>query len=306
MKFGLQLQNAGAGASADSILEVARAAERLDFDSVWMFDHLFTPVGLESKYPYSRDGSYPLTPDDPFFDPLALFGVIAGATERVKIGTGVLIAAYRAPVVLGKVLASIENFGPGRILLGLGGGWMREEFEAVGLTRERRGDRLGEYIRALRTLWSGKPNSFEGEFYSWTEAGTLPAPTQPIPIIVGGHADAALKRAATLGDGWAVSSAGGQGTGIDAISERLKKLEQFRNDAGRNNEAFEVVCPQVLWFSDEPNERMPLTGPPDAIAGSIKKLAEAGVTTIDLLVFGESKLIVENAERFAEEVRPLL
>src|SRR5688572_29355281 len=125
-------------------MTVARAAERLDFDGIWMFDHLFTPTGLESKYPYSGDGSYALGPADPFFDPLGVFGVVAGATERITMGTAVLIAAYRHPLVLGKVLASIENFAPGRIVLGLGAGWMKEEFEAVGITRDRRGARLEE------------------------------------------------------------------------------------------------------------------------------------------------------------------
>ena len=148
MRFGVHLPSAQPAVSAAGITEVVLAAERLGYDSVWMFDHLFTPAGLDSKYPYTRDGSYPMSPDDPFFDPLGLFGVIAGLTDRIRIGTGVLIAAYRHPIVLGKTLATIERFAPERLVLGVGAGWMREEFEAVGVDhrparRATRGVRRG-------------------------------------------------------------------------------------------------------------------------------------------------------------------
>jgi len=303
MEIGLHLPSAQPGASAQGVMDVARAAERLEFDAVWMFDHLFTPTGLESLYPYSRDGSYAMSPEDPFFDPLALFGVLAGATERLKIGTGVLIGAYRHPIVLAKTLSSIEQFAPGRLILGIGSGWMKEEFEAVGITRDRRGARLSEYIRALRTTWEPKPTSFEGEFYNWPEGGFLPAPTAPIPLIVGGHSDAALKRAATLGDGWAIATGRGQGSGLDAARARLEVLDGYLEENGRDRSGFELLYQGLLWISDKPNPRMPLTGPPDAIAESLAALKEMGVTMVDLIVFGPADVVVEVATRFAEEVR---
>ncbi len=213
MRFGLHLPSAQPGANVEDVMAVARTAEELQFDSVWMFDHLFTPTALASKYPYSRDGSYAMTAADPFFDPIALYGVLAGATSKLRIGTGVTIAAYRHPIVLGKMLASIENFAPGRIVLGLGRGWMREEFEGVGVGFDRRGARLEEYIKALRAIWSGEPASFRGEFYSWQEAGFLPAPTTHLPILLGGHGEEALRRTAELGDGWVITTGKGQGAG---------------------------------------------------------------------------------------------
>ncbi|MGH2695198.1 MAG: TIGR03619 family F420-dependent LLM class oxidoreductase [Actinomycetota bacterium] len=225
MEIGVHLPSAQSGANASDVLAVARAAERAEFDTVWMFDHLFTPTDLGSSYPYSRDGSYPLSPQDPFFDPLAVFGVLAGATERIKLGTIVLIAAYRHPIVLAKALASIENFAPGRLILGVGAGWMREEFDALGVSPRRRGDRLVEYVQALRAIWSEGPTDFRGDFYSFPEGGFLPAPTAPIPIIFGGHSDAALRRAAQHGDGWAIATARGQGSGIDAVARRLEGAE---------------------------------------------------------------------------------
>jgi probable F420-dependent oxidoreductase len=306
MKFGLHLPNAGPGSSAEGILEIVKAAERLSFDSVWMYDHLFTPTGLDSKYPYSREGEYPLSADDPFFDPIGLYGVIAGATDRIGMGTAVLIPTYRNPIVLGKILATIENFAPGRITLGVGAGWMREEFDAVGVAYERRGARLSEYIKALRTIWSNKSSSFDGEFYSWTDAGFLPNPTQPIPIIVGGHSERALRRAAELGDGWAVVTRRDQGYGVEAMGERIDLVNSYRAEAGRADEPFEFEVSHALWFSDQPNPKLPFTGPPDAIASSIKQLEDMGVGTIDLMVFGPPQVIIENAERFSEEVRASL
>lgn len=306
MRFGLHLPSAQPGANAADVLAVAKTAERLELDSVWMFDHLFTPVELDSKYPYSRDGSYGLSSTDPFYDPMGLYGVLAGATQRIRIGTGVTIAAYRHPVVLGKILATIENFAPGRVVLGLGRGWMREEFDALEVPFDKRGARLEEYIRALRSIWSGEPAEFEGKFYSWPRAGFLPAPTAHLPILIGGHGDQALRRAAELGDGWVVTTGKGQGNGIDAVAARLDILRDFTDKAGRDFSELEIVYPNLLWFNDHPNPKMPLTGPPDEIAASIKRLDDIGVATAHLIVFGPGPLVCETAERFAEEVLPLL
>lgn len=306
MDIGLHLPSAQPGAHAAGILQVARAAEEVGFDSVWMFDHLFTPVGLESPYPYSRDGSYALTDSDPFFDPLALFGVLAGATDKVKIATGVLVAAYRHPIVLAKTLASIENFAPGRIVLGMGAGWMREEFDAVGVPYDKRGAVLEEYIGALRALWSGESTDFEGTFFSWPKAGFLPAPTSPIPIILGGHSDRAVERAARVADGWAVVTGKGQGRGLEGAATRIGFVTRALESNGRDPATFTLAFQHALWFTDEPSTSMPFVGPPDHIAASIKSLADLGVSMIDLIVIGPAEVMVENARRFSEEVRPLL
>lgn len=306
MEIGIHLPSAQPGASADGILQVAGAAEQHGFDAVWMFDHLFSPVDIESKYPYSREGDYPMSATDPFFDPIGLFGVLAAEFERLKLGTSVLIPAYRNPVVLGKILATIENFAPGRIVLGVGAGWMKEEFDATDVDYDKRGARLVEYIKALRAIWSGEPSSFDGKFYSWVEAGFLPAPTTPIPIIIGGHGDKALERAAKYADGWAVVVGKGQGRGIEGAAARIDLLRSHLEREGRDPSDFHLQYTNVLWFSDQPNEKLPLTGPPEHIAGSIKQLEDLGIDMIDLAVFGPAPLIAETAERFATEVRPLL
>ncbi len=204
------------------------------------------------------------------------------------------------------MLATIENFAPGRIILGVGAGWMKEEFDATGIDYDNRGARLVEYIRALRAIWSGEPCSFEGRFYSWVEAGFLPAPTKPIPIIIGGHGDKTLERAAKYADGWAVVVGKGQGRGIEGAAARIDLLRTHLEKEGRDPADFHLQYTNVLWFSDHPNEKLPLTGPPEHIAGSIKQLEDLGVDMIDLAVFGPAELIAETADRFATEVRPLL
>ncbi len=285
-------------------MEVALAAEALGFDAVWAFDHLMTPVALSSQYPYAR--SYPIAPTDPIFDPLALFGVLAGKTSRIKLGTGVLISAYRHPIVLAKILASIERFAPGRLVLGLGAGWMREEFDALGVPFERPGARLEEIVGALRAIWREAPSGFDGALYRWPEAGFAPAPSRPIPILIGGHSDVALERAARVGDGWAIALGRGQGAGVDAIVSRLATLRELRARRGDAGRPFELLCQNTLAFADAANPKLPFVGPAEVIADNLRRLRDAGVTMVDLAVHGPPSSIVEVARRFVDEVRPRL
>ena len=211
MEFGLHLPNAGPFANGPDIVRTAQRAEELGFHSVWLFDHLFTPVELESKYPYSPDGSYPMLPELPFFDPVAVMGVVAGATQRIRFGTRVLIPTYRHPVVLAKELATIDAMAGGRMILGVGAGWMAEEFEAVDVGMDDRFSRMDEHLALMRAAWQQGVSEHHGRFYSHVKAGFGPQPPgegNTIPLIVGGHGDAALRRAARYGDGWAVSAAG--------------------------------------------------------------------------------------------------
>ena len=299
MHVGLQLDHAGSGATAAGVRARAQHAEEHGMDSVWLFDHVLTPVTLRSPYPY--DSSYPLVAEDPFLDPLGVIGVLAGATSRIQIGTQVLVAPYRHPIVLGKVLATIEQFAPGRLICGLGSGWMREEFDALGVPFAGRGVRMDEYVAALRTIWSGTPAAYEGSVYRWEAAGFNPAPTQPIPILLGGHVAPARARALRLGDGWATIL-----TALEdpSLAGSLRWLQGFRTEleaAGRDPASYELlVCEQPLVFADRPDPAAPLSGPPEAIAETLHRLRDAGVTMISVLADEAS------VERFGDEVRPLL
>ena len=296
MEFGLHLPNAGPFASGPDIVRVAREAEAMGFHSVWLFDHLFTPVHLESKYPYTADGSYLMSPEFPFYDPVAVMAAVAGATRRIKFGTRVLIATYRHPVVLAKELATIDDIaGGGRLLLGVGAGWMAEEFDAVDIPMEHRFARMDEHIALMRAAWQHGTSAFQGRFYSHLEAGFRPQPPGPgntIPIIVGGHGDAALRRAARYGDGWAVSAAGAAMFGdlVGAVRERLETLAQFCKEEGRSLDDLLLVS-QASLRTD---------------ADGLKAQADLGVDVIDLMAFGSPDDVLAQARAFIDDVAPQL
>jgi probable F420-dependent oxidoreductase len=297
--LGLQLDHAGAGVSAEAMLRQARHAEGCGLDSVWLFDHLLTPVVLRSHYPY--DVAYGLRPEDPILDPLGVIGVLAGATSRIQLGTEVFVAPYRHPIVLGKALATIERFAPGRLICGLGSGWMQEEFDALGVPFAARGTRMDEYVAALRAVWSGTPVAFDGTAYGWEAAGFNPAPTSPVPILLGGHAPRARARAIRLGDGWATILTALPDPSMAGSLQWLEAFRREREEAGRGGDGFEVlVCEQPVRFSAEPDPGEPLSGPPEAIAEAIARLRDAGVTKIAVLADDEG------VARLAEEVRPIL
>jgi probable F420-dependent oxidoreductase len=297
--LGLQLDHAGAGVSAEAVLRQARHAEACGLDSVWLFDHVLTPVTLRSRYPY--DVAYGLRPEDPILDPLGVIGVLAGATARIQLGTEVFVAPYRHPIVLGKALATIERFAPGRLICGLGSGWMQEEFDALGIPFAARGARMDEYVAALRTVWSGTPAGFDGTVYRWEASGFNPAPTRPVPVLLGGHAPRARARALRLGDGWATILTALPDPSLAGSLAWLEAFRREREEAGRADGGFEIlVCEQPVVFAAEPDPAEPLSGPPEAIAEAIARLGEAGVTKLAVLADDET------VSRLAAEVRPLL
>jgi probable F420-dependent oxidoreductase len=287
MRFGLHLPNAGFVPEGAGVVRVAQAAEAAGFDSVWLFDHLFTPTHLESKYPYTADGSYLMTAELPFADPVAVMAAIAGATSTIKFGTRVLIATYRHPVVLAKELATIDFIAGGRMLLGVGAGWMAEEFDAVDVPMADRFARMDEHIEVMRNCWKGIA-SHSGRFYSHVEAGFGPTPAQPIPVIIGGHGDAALRRAARYGDGWAVSAPGDAllAEGFDAVASRLTRLRELCDLEGRDFDSLLLVSQCT---------------PADTVE-SLEHQAALGIDIVDLMVFGGEQQVIEQGSQFLADV----
>jgi probable F420-dependent oxidoreductase len=303
MRYGLTLVHSGEDASAEGILGATLVAERLGLAGVWVYDHLMKPAVVRSTYPYAPDGVFPETADTPFYDPLALFGVLSSRTSRIRVGAEVFVAPYRHPIVLAKTLATLEQFAPGRLVCGLGAGWMEEEFDAVGVPYGRRGARLAEYVQALRAVWSGAPVAFEGEFYRWAEAGFLPAPTTPIPILLGGHADVAVRRAARIADGFIAIAGPGETGSVDDFRARLQRVRGFLDEAGRDPAAYQIVLSEILLeFEPEPDPERLLVGPADLLKERVAMLAELGVDEIMLLVRGGPGRIEEVAGRFLAEV----
>lgn len=203
MKFGLAFASS-IGTDSASALEIAKVAEEVGFESVWGGEHVIFPSTIESRYPYTADGKVPATPETPIPDPLIWLAYVAAAAPTMRLGTCILILPQRNPLVLAKELATLDHLTDGRVELGIGVGWMKEEFDALGVPWERRGRRNDEYVEALRTIWSGPHVEYHGEFVDFEPLTCTPLPAQGagIPILVGGDSEVAIRRAARLADGY--------------------------------------------------------------------------------------------------------
>lgn len=203
MKFGLAFANVGPCVDPRAATLFAQAAEKAGFESIWTVEHVVVPSGYQSVYPYDPSGKMPGPEDSDIPDPLIWLAWVAAATSRIKLATGILILPERNPVVLAKEVATLDLLSGGRVLLGIGVGWLKEEFEAIGVPFERRGARSDEYVAAMRALWTQEKATHQGEFSRFTDCILRPRPAQAsVPIHVGGHTDAAARRAGRLGDGF--------------------------------------------------------------------------------------------------------
>lgn len=204
MKFGLRYCNTGPYVEPGPAVELLQAAEEAGFESAWTVEHTVVPGGYESPYPYSEDGKMAGGRlDIPLPDPLIWMSYVAAQTEHIKLATGILILPQHSPVVVAKQIATLDAMSGGRVLLGIGVGWLREEFEAIGADFETRAARMDEYIEVLRGLWRDEAPSFSGKFVRFKEAYCRPQPVDArVPIIIGGHSKAAARRAGRLGDGF--------------------------------------------------------------------------------------------------------
>ncbi len=203
VRYGFYLPTRGQTATPEALETLVTRGEALGFSSVMIADHLVFPVTIKSKYPYTVTGVFPGQGD--VLDQLSLMAFVAAKTTRLRLVTSVMIVPYRNPVLTAKALATIDVLSKGRVTLGVGVGWMREEFEALGTPDfDRRGAVTDEYLRIFKTLWTESPASFSGRFYRFGPLTCSPHPVQKPhpPIWVGGHSKAALRRAARLGDGW--------------------------------------------------------------------------------------------------------
>ncbi len=235
MKFGLAFA-ASIGIDGDDALELCRRAEAAGFESVWGGEHVIMPSAIDSRYPYTADGKVPAVPDTPIPDPLIWLAFVAAVAPTLRLGTCILIVPQRNPLVLAKELATLDRLSGGRVELGLGVGWLREEFDALGVPWERRGARNDEYIEAMRLLWSGPEVEFHGEFVDFPPVTCSPRPVQPsIPILVGGDTDAAIHRAVRIADGYFP----GEGE-VDRLASLIGRVREAAERAGRDPLSIEI------------------------------------------------------------------
>jgi probable F420-dependent oxidoreductase len=234
MKFGIAFANIITFAEPDGLVTLARGAEAAGFESVWTVEHVIYPEGYESAYPYDPSGRMAMDSGTPLPDPLLWLAFVAAASETLRLGTGILILPLRNPLVLAKELATLDHLSGGRVELGIGVGWLEEEFDALGVPFARRGARTDEYIEVLRSLWDGDHASHDGEFLSFADVSSNPKPTNGrVPIHVGGHSRAAAERAGRLGDGFF------PGTG--EIGDLVDIVRQTAAAAGRDPAAIEIT-----------------------------------------------------------------
>lgn len=246
------------GLPAEGYVEAARAAEQAGFSAVALSDHVVTPEKIESEYPYTPDGKPQYDPVWDFPDPWVTVGAMSAVTQRLEFFTNVFVLPARNPVLVAKALATAARLSGDRVRLGIGAGWMREEFELLEQRFGGRGKRMDEMIDVMRTLWSGGMVEHHGDAYDFDRLEMRPVPARPIPVFVGGHSEIALRRAARL-DGWI-----GVYYTIDELEEYCRRLFGYRAELGRADEPFEVVS-------------SPMAHPTPA---NLERLEAMGVTTI--------------------------
>lgn len=204
MKFGFLFANAGPFADPATLAYFAQSAEAVGIESLWTVEHVFVPLGYESEYPYAKGGKMPGGETTPIPDPLLPLAYVAALTKTIRLATGVMILPQRHPAYVAKELATLDVLSGGRAILGIGVGWLREEFAALGVPFDTRAARTREAVAAIRSLWRGEPEAFEGEFFRWGAVACYPKPVQRggVPIVIGGHTEIAAKRAARYCDGF--------------------------------------------------------------------------------------------------------
>ncbi len=292
MKFGFHLPHFGPYGGREAIAAVARRAEALGFDSVWAMDHLIIPEPHVAKF------------SSHIYEQFTVLGYLAGCTEKIKLGTSVTIVPYRHPIEMAKIVATLDGLSGGRVIFGAAVGWMKEEFDLLGVPFAERGARTDEALRLMKELWTSERPNFQGRFYRVSDARCEPKPVQKPhpPIWIGGTSRAALRRAVALGDGWHPV-----GLSPEQLQTKLADLRHIAQEHGRDLSTFEISIRLRLSFTDDPvaRRRHGLVGSPEAMVERIKQYEQLGVSTIVLdasFEFVPQDEMVATMERVWEQV----
>ena len=239
MKFGIVPINLGEFTDPQVLIPFVQKAERLGYESVWTAEHVIIPKHYDSVYPYNPSGKVPFRPDAAIIDPLVALTFIAAATTRLRLGTGVNILPQTNPLYLAKWASSIDHLSQGRLMLGLGIGWLQEEFAAIGVPFAQRGKRSDEYLAALKAVWSGQEVDFQGEFVRWQGFQMRPAPAQTggVPLVIGGVSAPAIRRTVRHGNGWYVI-----GKDLGEYRTHMRALDDECRRQARNRAELEITA----------------------------------------------------------------
>jgi probable F420-dependent oxidoreductase len=274
MQFGIMFANTGHGSTPEGAVALAQAAEQGGFTTAWTVEHVVVPSGYQSEYPYDPSGKMAGGAEQfDLPDPLIWMTWAAAHTTTLRLATGILIATQRNPLITAKEVATLDRLSGGRIDLGVGVGWLREEFDALGVPWERRGKRLDEYIEAMRALWTMDKAEYHGQFVDFENCISRPQPTTgTVPIVVGGHSEAAARRAGRLGDAFFPGTA--------AIEDLSGLIETMRRTAEGHSRDPDTI-PIYAGGAGKP-------GP--ALDARIGALAALGVSQVILPAFAPDRL----------------
>lgn len=302
--------------TAETAVALARRGEELGFNFAGVSDHIVIPKDIASRYPYSESGEFSGGGAGGWMEQLTFVSFLAAATARLRLLTSVMVLPHRNPVHTAKALATIDVLSGGRLIVGCGVGWMREEFEALGAPPfERRGAVGNEYLAAFKELWTSDSPEFHGEFVSFSNIQALPQPVQKPhpPIWIGGESPPALRRAGEFGDAWYPIGNNPRYPmrTIDQLKAGFERVRQNAASSGRGGDEIGLSF-SVGWYRDDGAEVLPdgsrrlLTGNPGQVAGDIRQLQEAGVGHLMLGMQSDTlEGTVRRMERFASEVKPL-
>ncbi len=282
MKFGLIPINIGVE-SVDQMVGLAQLAEKSGYESVWTFEHVIVPLDYQSKYPYDASGKMGAAPESPFVDPLLALTAVAASTKTLRLGTGVNILSQVNPLYMAKQAASLDFISNGRFMLGVGIGWLREEFEALGVPFERRGARFDDYVVAMKKVWSGEVVEHQSDFINWSGFKSFPLPVQKphLPVVMGGAAGKIYERIAKHGNGWFAP--------IGDPEELKAALAQLRAVCDEHDRDFAEIEITTMW---------PGRGGKEAVA----IMADAGAHRLVVPTFALGANPVEGIQKLAEEV----
>ncbi len=268
MEIGLILPNTGAMAAKDGILAIADRAESLGLDALWTADHLALPRTSRSTYPYARGrATGGMNPNHKIIEPLIVLATVAGRTERIKLGVSIYIIPFRHPLVNAKSIASLDEMSGGRVIMGVGLGWIEEEYAALGVPWEKRGAVMDEQLRYMREVWTKEEPEFHGEFFEISGTGFAPKPPQgTVPLWIGGNSNFAMRRAAALGDGLHF---------IDLTPAELEEhINRFRDICGKAGRAPEEVTLSIRSTVRIMPQRVPEEERSIPIVGSVEQIVD--------------------------------
>ena len=315
MKYGFTLPGRGPLATPETLGRIARRGEELGYDAVFTGDHILVPLNIASPYPYTESGEFPGSPSGESMEQLTLLAFLAGQTAAIRLVTSVIIVPHRNPLVAAKALATLDVLSGGRLVVGVGVGWMREEFEALGLPPfEERGAVTDEYLRAFKELWTSDAPEFDGKYVRFRDISFLPKPVQQPhpPIWVGGESRPALRRTAELADGW--YPLGSNPTFPMATPQQLaaglERLAAYARRFGRDPAEIDTIYrTHQFELLNQPaaDDRRPFVGSAEQIAADIRQYQELGVSSLVLDFLRQTEdlnLMLERMEAFATQVWP--